>query len=324
MVRAFLVFITASLISILLFGCVVNADLSKTWKQDAFESFIKGDYTETLNITNQVLTSGETNFFAYYYKIAALNKLFRYDEGLEVCNQCLQINPADEEIWQCKGDILYNLGNREEALDAYDNGNGEEKFQYCGINEYEARQEAELEIQKKIEDKRKKLEEDAFSYLKEAYSYYTHEEYENAIEECNKALDIYPKYYIALLMKGLFLSILDNDNEAKDVLYQATEFSSNEATPWYLLGRIYEKECDRTKAVNMYYEAVVLEPDNTLILQRLYSLLNPPAYGFTISLAPCNSSHEKKYYQQQPPFIEPPIISDGTTSIKVVDSQIFY
>jgi len=51
--------------------------------------------------------------------MAVLIMLQRFKEAVDVCNQALKLEPSSSKLHKCKGDCLYNLNRKIEAIAEY-------------------------------------------------------------------------------------------------------------------------------------------------------------------------------------------------------------
>jgi Tfp pilus assembly protein PilF len=117
----------------------------------------------------------------------------------------------------------------------------------------------------------------AHTYLGWAYS--LHSKYEEAIEECEIAVELDPDFGNPYNDIGSYLIKLNKLDEAISWLEKAIEAADYEPRhyPFYNLGRIYEKKGDWFTAMKYYEDALNINPDYEVsksALLRLTAMMN--------------------------------------------------
>ncbi len=82
--------------------------------------FLLGDFEESLNCANEVLSIDSTHFFALKCKMEALQSLGRWEESLKTAKDALVIYPFDIEILDLKAKNLHLLGKWKKLLKTAD------------------------------------------------------------------------------------------------------------------------------------------------------------------------------------------------------------
>ena len=137
------------------------------------------------------------------------------------------------------------------------------------------------EIDKAIEDYKASIQiyptAKAYTFLGWAYS--LQKRYEDAIEECMKAIELEPDYGNPYMDIGNYLIELGRPYEAIDWLEKAFNYidSNSSHFPLFSLGRAYEKTGDWLLALKFYNKALSIDQDydeaqNAVI--RISTLLN--------------------------------------------------
>jgi len=137
------------------------------------------------------------------------------------------------------------------------------------------------QVEEAIELYRKSLEilptAEAFTFLGWAYSFQGR--YEEAIEECRRAIDIDPDYGNPYNDIGSYLIELSRFEEAIPWLEKATRAERYDAYcyPYFNLGKVYEKKGDWMRALVNYRKALEFKSDYKLAQQgshRIQAYLN--------------------------------------------------
>jgi tetratricopeptide (TPR) repeat protein len=114
---------------------------------------------------------------------------------------------------------------------------------------------------------------EAHTFLGWTYSFLGR--YDDAIEECKKAIEVDPAFGNPYNDIGAYLIELDRPREAIEWLEKATVAPRYEAPhfPWVNLGRVYEKVGPWEEAIRCYRKALEVTPDYDEAKQRLKALL---------------------------------------------------
>ena len=114
---------------------------------------------------------------------------------------------------------------------------------------------------------------EAHTFLGWTYSFLGR--YDDAIEECRKAIEVDPAFGNPYNDIGAYLIELDRPREAIDWLEKATRAPRYEAPhfPWLNLGRVYEKVGPWGEALRCYRRALELMPNYEEAKRRLSALL---------------------------------------------------
>ena len=114
---------------------------------------------------------------------------------------------------------------------------------------------------------------EAHTFLGWTYSFLGR--YEDAIAECQKAIEIDPDFGNPYNDIGVYLLDLGKPREAISWLSKATQAARYEAPhyPWLNLGRVYEKIGPWTEALRCYRRALEIEPDYPAAKEALRALL---------------------------------------------------
>lgn len=118
---------------------------------------------------------------------------------------------------------------------------------------------------------------EAYTFLGWAYSF--KHQYDDAIAECHKAIDIDPDFGNPYNDIGAYLIEQGKWDEAITWLEKATKAKRYESYcfPHYNLGRIWEKKGDWWRAYEAYHNALSSNPDYTLAkkaMARMAGMMN--------------------------------------------------
>jgi len=114
---------------------------------------------------------------------------------------------------------------------------------------------------------------EAHTFLGWTYSFLGR--YDDAIEECQKAIAVDPTFGNPYNDIGAYLIELDRPREAIDWLEKATVAPRYEAPhfPWVNLGRVYERIGPWDEAIRCYRKAIEVMPEYEEARRRLIALL---------------------------------------------------
>lgn len=184
--------------------------------------------------------SNGTNYrYALKLKALALFKLGRYKESSDTLNQILAVYPADSEIQKYRG-ILYTL--EDENLIAglnnipYNYPESSISWEDRGLSLYELD-----EYEEALEEFGKGLEinpQDANIWGYKGAALYRLGRYEEALEALDKSLGINPKNAKIWSFKGSTLYMLDRSEEALKTFDKALQKNPNILEAWFNKGTI--------------------------------------------------------------------------------------
>lgn len=119
-ISLFFLFLFISTISYLLFFSTTAKD---NWQHLHHQAHIalhdeKYEYViETCDKAIKSTTSSANKYTMYIKKTSALNKLHRYEEGLESANLAIKLYPKKEAAYLVKVDSLFNLEKEDELIE---------------------------------------------------------------------------------------------------------------------------------------------------------------------------------------------------------------
>jgi tetratricopeptide (TPR) repeat protein len=114
---------------------------------------------------------------------------------------------------------------------------------------------------------------EAHTFLGWTYSFL--HRYDDAIEECKKAIEVDPSFGNPYNDTGAYLIEMDRPAEAIEWLEKATTAPRYEAPhfPWMNLGRAYEKTGPWSEAIRCYRQALAIRSDYQEAKRRLDAML---------------------------------------------------
>jgi len=114
---------------------------------------------------------------------------------------------------------------------------------------------------------------EAHTFLGWTYSFLGR--YDDAMEECKRAIEVDPAFGNPYNDIGAYLIELDRPREAIEWLEKATLATRYEAPhyPWMNLGRVYERTGPWEEAIRCYRKALEIAPDYEVAKRQLSALL---------------------------------------------------
>ena len=114
---------------------------------------------------------------------------------------------------------------------------------------------------------------EAHTFLGWTYSFLGR--YDDAMEECKRAIEVDPAFGNPYNDIGAYLIELDRPREAIEWLEKATLATRYEAPhyPWMNLGRVYERTGQWEEAIRCYRKALEIMPDYEVAKRQLSALL---------------------------------------------------
>lgn len=207
------------------------------------------------------------NAEAYFNRGNRLYDLGRKEEALKSYNRALIINPNDSKgkAYCNRGIILAELGRKEKALVSYNRAlgiNPNDDTTYCNRGNVLA----ELGRQKEAQDSYNK----ALKINTENYVAYCNlgnvlnclGRQEEALNSYNKALEINTEYNIAYFNRGNVLADLGRQEEALVSYDKALEINPNDDTTYCNRGNVLADLGRKMEALSSYDKALEINPDD--------------------------------------------------------------
>ena len=284
--------------------------------------YFLGHYKKSIDIFDELLSINPKRTIFLYYKAMAFYFLNNIEESLLAINEALSLNPNKATYHGVKGKILLSCQKYEEAIESFNKAielDSKNTFYYLDkaeiyftLGKYK---EALLEYEKasKINSKVKKYKNLflenfnsrfnlLFYYVNKANLYYEFKDYNNAIYNLTKAIELDSKkidYYIErskiYLKQGLYNRALTDCNKM-------IELEPNNVSYYKKRGDIYLKLKDYNNALVNYNDVIKLEPNNISYYKKrgdIYLKLKDYSnalvnYNDVIKLEPNNISYYKK------------------------------
>lgn len=185
----------------------------------------------TISVCKAAISFNPYNHFLWKEKGDALWKLDQKEEALESYQKVVEIQSDDSEVWYKIGLIWENKGEINEALNAFNKaikGNGEfGEFSIADV------------WQKKC-------------YLLAEQGEDTQETY----YACNQRVELVDYDYRAWKERGNALSKLKGKRQALNSYRRAVQFKSDDSEVWYKIGVIYQDRGWRDKALDAFEKAI--------------------------------------------------------------------
>lgn len=108
------------------------------------------------------------------------------------------------------------------------------------------------------EKKAKKIPERAFERLQQGLTYVNLKEYDNALKEFTRAIEIHPQYAAAYANRGLVYMQQKKYNKALDDLKKAVELDPNDKMIYYNLTAYYSHQKQLDRALDSLDRALTL------------------------------------------------------------------
>ena len=284
--------------------------------------YFLGHYKKSIDIFDELLSINPKRTIFLYYKAMAFYFLNNIEESLLAINEALSLNPNKATYHGVKGKILLSCQKYEEAIESFNKAielDSKNTFYYLDkaeiyftLGKYK---EALLEYEKasKTNSKVKKYKNLflenfnsrfnlLFYYVNKANLYYEFKDYNNAIYNLTKAIELDSKkidYYIErskiYLKQGLYNRALTDYNKM-------IELEPNNVSYYKRRGDIYLKQGLYNRALTDCNKMIELEPNNVSYLKKIksiYLILKDSNKALTnynkmIELEPNNVSYYKK------------------------------
>jgi len=186
-------------------------------------------YRRSLDSYDKALSLDSTNPIIHHNKALVLYSIGRFEDSLEYFDNALELKPDFDIAWKDRGIALVNLERYEEAIESF---------------------EKAIEIRDATE---------AWFEMGRVYLY--KEDYEKALECCNKTVQYFPSDDKGYLGTGLCLMKLSRFEEAEAALLLALELNENNARTWDRLGNVKYVLNEPNAAVQAFRRAIAFQPN---------------------------------------------------------------
>ena len=199
-----------------------------------------------------------------------------YEEALAVYDEAVKKKPNDPMAWTDRGTVLSTLQRLPEALNSYEKAlKIQPDFYEALIGKANAlasleRDDEALKVYDQVVKNRPK-DSQAWHNRGELLAK-RKQEYKEAIKSYDKALEFKPKFYPALMGKGLALTSLQQYSEALTAFDTAKDIEANDPFVWANRGFVLEKRGRKKDAIASYEKAIQIDPkfqEATNALKRL-------------------------------------------------------
>jgi tetratricopeptide (TPR) repeat protein len=253
----------------------------KTFFEQGNELLKQKFYSQAVEKYNKLLNIDSNYFQAWTNRGYALAGLQQYEAMRESCSTASIINPAAIYAWNCQGEALHNLHRDQEAIVAFDKAiainqtdpifliNKSESFGVLG-NKQQALKSIKqaIKILEQIEATQgvKNIAgEFAVAYTFLGNSYLQQKEFSQAIAAYEQATIYAPQYFPARVGKGITLSSVKRNQEAKsefqNILQDHQLTKTQQAQTWFYLGKTLCQEKSHFDAMTAFERAIKLKPD---------------------------------------------------------------
>jgi tetratricopeptide (TPR) repeat protein len=193
-------------------------------------------YRKVINNTDKISTNNNSKSDAYFGLATALIKLEKFDEAIEQINKGLQLSPNDTEAKINLGVALYRSGRVDDSIAHY---------------------------KALLGSKSKDLEDIASIHYNLAVAYSHQGNFDEAIENYNKAIEKKKNYSEAYNNLGLIYEAKKDTIKAKECFLEAVKRKNNYPLAHYNLSRrynLYDKE-EYQKSIDELMIAIKQDPN---------------------------------------------------------------
>lgn len=246
----------------------------ETIHQNALILQTYGNYEDAIKFYRKLTELEPDNKIHSLYHIAIILtfNLNRYEESLEIWDECLKIDPSSWVVSYGKGITLTKLNQNKDAIIYFDLSlkKNPKDIQTllakcnCLVNlglAKEALQYAQAVIQ--IDNGNI----DGYGMMGIAYNDLN--DYENALKSQKKVIELDPSDPIGLYNYALALSNLERDDESIAFYEKVIKISPDHAQAWINLGSILSNSEKREEAIPYFEKGLKLEPNNDVALTSM-------------------------------------------------------
>ena len=217
------------------------------------------------------------NIEAYFKRGNVLNDLGRKEEALDSYDKALKINPNYDAIYYNRGNVLNDLGKKEEALDSYDkalkiNPNDDAIYHNRGnVLDDIGRKEEALDSYDRALEINPEYDK---AYYNRGCVLSALGRKEEALDSYDRALKINPNYDAAYCNRGVVLSALGRKEEALDSYDRALTINPNDASAYCNRGNLLDDLGRKEEALDSYDRALEINPEHDKVWNNKGVLLS--------------------------------------------------
>ena len=200
------------LISVLFSGCVGTQWNASDWLEKGNQYANEGMYKSAVDAYNQSLQLDARNSKVLTYRGVALEHMGSYDAAMQDFERALSINPNESGAWQGKAATYIDTNEYRQAVKAADRA---------------------IELAKTPSDKAEN------AYLLRGFALNRLEDYENALQAFDKAIEIDPKRLDLWQNKAYSLTKMGRFVEVLKCYEMMTSIEPNNAEIWSKKGEIH-------------------------------------------------------------------------------------
>jgi CHAT domain-containing protein/Flp pilus assembly protein TadD len=208
-----------------------SAYLASEYLKLAIQYYEVGNYKQSVDCFDQVLTLNPDNHEAWNNRGVALDNLGRFEEALTSFDKAIEFKPDDHEAWHNRGVALGKLGRFEEALTSYDKAVEFKPDYHLAWNNRGA----------------------ALRNLGR---------FEKALASYDKAVEFKPDYHLAWFNRGNALDNLGRFEEALTSYDKVVEFKPDYHLAWNNRGAALRNLGRFEEALASYDKALLIKPDD--------------------------------------------------------------
>jgi len=236
-----------------------------------------GKYDKAIEALNKAIKIRPKHVEAYY-NLGGIYKddLCQPDKAIMAYEEALRCNPEIASVYYNLGLVYEDLGNNDKAIGLfektikYDKDHIKAYMKLALIYSAMGDDAKANEINRQI--KNFSPPSGKANFISRFGLYYTNSDYESALAECNKALQINPKDVEAYICRGVVYEAQEKSDLALVDYNKAIELNPNAAKAYYNRGVLYARRSDYKQAEINFNKAVQINPNYRMALQALKEL----------------------------------------------------
>lgn len=251
-----------------------NIEKLQAMMKTAYDKIEEHNLYGALNEFNKILTLEPSYSPAFVGRAYTKSLLEKYEEAFKDIEQALEINENSDLAYATLGEIYLRLRNYKKALENFNkaitlnNLNNDALIGKINVlllteNIKEAEKLADEAIEKDATN-------DGFYYIRGlVYNYKG--KYEKAINEFDHALQLSPtkNLFNIYLNRGASKFIIQEYNEALEDLNMAIELNPYNSSAYHSRGRVYYETEDYENAITDFKKSLETDPENPVIFYNL-------------------------------------------------------